>query len=107
MSDRPEPTTDAAGKYHYRSIPETHGYFVDANGLLASDTLRTIGEIQYQHDSAMSTIRALLDHTAALTQQLAAARMLVANDAHAVTFQTMGQYRTALLKALAQSVGAA
>lgn len=34
-----------------------------------------------------------------MTQQLAELRDLIANDSYAITFQTFGQYRTALLKA--------
>jgi hypothetical protein len=55
--------------------------------------------VKYESDLCQQA----LDSRADLERQLEQARSLIANDAHACTFQSLGQYRSALLAALSNT----
>ena len=49
----------------------------------------------------------LFNHARAVEEQLESLRRLVADDAWAATFQSLGQYRTALLREIDTDIGQA
>ena len=69
---------------------------------MSSDTPRTDGAV-YSHVAMRSPTSDVIlfavtaDFARALERELNSLRALIADDAYAMTFQTMGQYRTALL----------
>jgi len=64
----------------------------------AIEELRRLAGVEAELQQAREERTALLVNEQNLREELAALRRLIANDAHACTFQSLGQYRTALLK---------
>lgn len=83
----------------------THNVSAQANELLdhiyeyGTNSEGVISRINSLCDAAVEQLRAELT---ASREREARMRALIADDGHAMTFQSLGQYRTTLLRALAE-----
>ena len=69
---------------------------------LRSEVTRLSSMLDHQRDEAIETERMLRAELGARCARETKLRTIIADNGHAMTFQSLGQYRTALLRALAE-----